>query len=204
MERSLFCPICLNELKDPLWTSECKQVFCGYCIKKWLQVKTSCPMDRNAVVINLLSVREQITSGVTLDALDSDNMTALSYAVTMVKIHVSEYLLEKGANPNTKYHKCLTVLHFTAWKGNLDICQLLFSKGATVDALDSGNMTALTYAVKMDQTHVHVIFHQVPTWLSIVGAFLVTCSVFQVAAEKWVEGLPNGSKLRRRLICLLY
>jgi len=81
-------------------------------------------------------------------------MTALSYAVTMVKIHVSEYLLEKGANPNTKYHKCLTVLHFTAWKGNLDICQLLFSKGATVDALDSGNMTALSYAVKMDQTHV--------------------------------------------------
>ncbi|KAK2714216.1 hypothetical protein QYM36_008698 [Artemia franciscana] len=211
MERSLFCPICLDELKDPLWTSECKHVFCGYCIKKWLQVKTSCPMDRNPIVIKDLSplysynderptspiienllecngiyfhpnriwnrgfrsgkpakctalhcaarkgnldiCKLLVSKGATVDVLDSDNRTALYDAVIKVsiyakkdKIRVIEYLLEKGADPNSKDHKCNTVLHIAASIGNLDVCKLLVSKGATVDALNSYNRTALFYA----------------------------------------------------------
>ena len=72
----------------------------------------------------------------------------------MDQIDVIEYLLEKGPNPNAKNHKCATVLHFTAWIENLEICQLLVSKGVTLDALDSDNTTALSYAVTMDQIHV--------------------------------------------------
>ena len=37
----------------------------------------------------------------------------------------------------------MTALYFTALEGNLEICQLLVSKGATIDLLDSYNNTAL-------------------------------------------------------------
>ena len=138
MERSLFCPICLNELKDPLRTLKCKHVFCGYCIKKWLQVKASCPMDRNAVVIKDLS-------------------PLYSYSDERPTSPIIENLLECNGiyfHPNRIWNmgfscgkpaKC-TALHVAARKGNFEICQLLVSKGATVDALDSENGTALHFA----------------------------------------------------------
>ncbi|XP_065580136.1 26S proteasome non-ATPase regulatory subunit 10-like [Artemia franciscana] len=146
MERSLFCPICLNELKDPLRTSECKHVFCGYCIKKWLQVKTSCPMDRNPIVIKDLS-------------------PLYSYNDERPTSPIIENLLECNGiyfHPNRIWNmvffsgkpaKC-TPLHCAARKGNLEICKLLVSKVATVDVLDSDNRTALVDAVIKNQIHV--------------------------------------------------
>ncbi|XP_065580125.1 histone-lysine N-methyltransferase EHMT2-like [Artemia franciscana] len=146
MERSFFCPICLNELKDPLQTSECKHIFCGYCIKKWLQVNTSCPMDRNAVFIKDLS-------------------PTYSYSDERPTSPIIENLLEYNRiyfHPNRIWNrdfssgkpgKC-TALHCAARKGNFEICKLLVSKVATVDVLDSDNRTALYDAVIKNQLHV--------------------------------------------------
>ena len=47
-----------------------------------------------------------------------------------------------------------TALHVAALKGNLEICQILVSKGAIIDTLDSDNWTALFYAMTMNQLHV--------------------------------------------------
>jgi ankyrin repeat protein len=87
-----------------------------------------------------------------IDKLDSDNRTALSYAVTENQIDLVRYLLENRANPNAIYRRSKdTVLHFAAIRGNLKICQLLVSKGACIDTLDSYDRTALSYAVEKNQ-----------------------------------------------------
>ncbi|KAK2711655.1 ankyrin repeat domain-containing protein 2-like [Artemia franciscana] len=171
MERSLFCPICLNELKDPLRTLKCKHVFCGYCIKKWLQVKASCPMDRNAVVIKDLSPLfsyndERLTSPIIENLLECNGIyfhpniiwnmrfpsgkpakcTALHVAARQGNLEICQVLVSKGATVDALDSENGTALHFAAFKGNLEICQLLLSKGATVDAIDLENWTALQIA----------------------------------------------------------
>ena len=38
----------------------------------------------------------------------------------MNQIHVIEYILEKGFNPNAKDNKGVTALQFIAWKGKIE------------------------------------------------------------------------------------
>ncbi|XP_065557547.1 ankyrin repeat, PH and SEC7 domain containing protein secG-like [Artemia franciscana] len=171
MERSLFCPICLNELKDSLRTLKCKYVFCGYCIKKWLLVKASVPMDRNAVVIKDLSPLysysdERPTSPIIENLLQCKGIyfhpnriwnmgfssgkpakcSALHVAARKGNLEICQLLNSKGVTVDALDSENTTALHFAAFTGNLEICQLLVSKGATVDALDSKNRTALHFA----------------------------------------------------------
>ncbi|XP_065565838.1 26S proteasome non-ATPase regulatory subunit 10-like [Artemia franciscana] len=168
---SFFCSICLNELKDPLRISECKHVFCGYCIKEWLQVNASCPMDGKAVVIKDLSTLysysdERPTSPIIENLLESNGIyfhpnriwnrscssgkpakcTALHCAARKGNLEICQLLVSKGAIIDALDSDNRTALHFAASEGNLEICQLLVSKGATVDALDSDNWTALHFA----------------------------------------------------------
>ncbi|KAK2703632.1 hypothetical protein QYM36_017932 [Artemia franciscana] len=70
-----------------------------------------------------------------------------------------KYLLKNGANPNAiiNEYKYIarkqslfwkgTVLHVASRNGNVNICQLLVSNGAAIDALDSWQRTPLSVAV---------------------------------------------------------
>ncbi|VDN99552.1 unnamed protein product [Rodentolepis nana] len=42
------CPICLEEMKASIgMLGGCKHIFCYDCIKKWSEVKQTCPLDRS-------------------------------------------------------------------------------------------------------------------------------------------------------------
>ena len=89
------------------------------------------------------------------------NATALYYAVSFNKVDVTRYLLENGANLNAKHlvysdipFNRETVLHTAVRVATLEICQLLVAKGATVDALDSGDRTPLYYAITLEKLDV--------------------------------------------------
>ena len=42
------CSVCLDNIKDPT-ILVCEHVFCGSCIKKWLQIHKSCPCCRRII-----------------------------------------------------------------------------------------------------------------------------------------------------------
>ncbi|KAK2728017.1 hypothetical protein QYM36_008483 [Artemia franciscana] len=96
-----------------------------------------------------------VAKGATVDALDSGDRTPLYYAITLEKLDVTRYLLEIGANPNAncayvfrhRMVKC-RLLHVAARLGNLDICQLLVSKGADVNCLNSNDETPLMIVLR--------------------------------------------------------
>ncbi|VDO02654.1 unnamed protein product [Rodentolepis nana] len=47
MAATVQCPICLEEMKASIgMIGGCKHIFCYNCIKKWTEVKQTCPIDR--------------------------------------------------------------------------------------------------------------------------------------------------------------
>ncbi|KAK2726870.1 serine/threonine-protein phosphatase 6 regulatory ankyrin repeat subunit A-like [Artemia franciscana] len=69
------------------------------------------------------------------------------------QLSVVSYLIEKGGNLNFQITKANNVdfggtpLHFAARQGQIDMCQLLVSKGAQTDILDDRRRTPLHWAV---------------------------------------------------------
>ena len=89
-----------------------------------------------------------VAKGACIDALNERNETALYYGVVSNSLDVTTYLLENGANTNLNEldnHK--TLLHAAAEFASLKICQLLVTKGTTIDALDMCNRTPLYYSI---------------------------------------------------------
>ena len=43
------CNICLTKLDKPILLSCCQNMFCGKCILKWLETKTTCPLCRSDI-----------------------------------------------------------------------------------------------------------------------------------------------------------
>ena len=40
------CPICLQRSKKSTKPSNCKHIFCNFCIKKWSEISNKCPICR--------------------------------------------------------------------------------------------------------------------------------------------------------------
>ena len=40
------CPICLCLIRSPTRPSNCRHIFCNYCIKHWFQQSKKCPICR--------------------------------------------------------------------------------------------------------------------------------------------------------------
>ncbi|XP_065584249.1 putative ankyrin repeat protein RF_0381 [Artemia franciscana] len=97
-----------------------------------------------------------VSYGATIDDIDNEGRTALSEAVFFDNLALTTYLLKNGANPNALgFVRNETVLHYAARNGYLNMSQLLVSKGATIDALDSLKCTPLYLAVTGN--HIDVI-----------------------------------------------
>lgn len=65
-----------------------------------------------------------------LDTRGDHDRTALHYAVREGNKRIVNFLLEKGANPNSKTKMDFTPLHYAVALENLEICRLLLAKGA--------------------------------------------------------------------------
>lgn len=48
------CNICLEKINKPVMEPNCQNVFCGTCLLKWLETKSSCPLCRDNVKANQL------------------------------------------------------------------------------------------------------------------------------------------------------
>ena len=48
-----------------------------------------------------------------------------------------------------------------------------------------------------------IFLNEIPGWISLIGALLVTTSVLLTGVRKWVEGLDNHDPLRQRL-CFVF
>lgn len=53
IDEEFYCTICTMVLEEPL-QSPCDHLFCSNCIKDWLVVDKSCPVDRRPLTINSL------------------------------------------------------------------------------------------------------------------------------------------------------
>lgn len=53
IDEEFYCAICTMVLEDPQ-QSPCDHLFCRKCIKDWLVVDNSCPVDRRSLIIDSL------------------------------------------------------------------------------------------------------------------------------------------------------
>ena len=89
-----------------------------------------------------------VSNGALVDALDSDNLSPIDYAKNSNAMIAARYLEECVLWWRFGLKSQKTALHRAAEENRLDICQLLVSNGATVDARDSKNCTPLHYAAR--------------------------------------------------------
>jgi hypothetical protein len=48
------CAICLEKINNPVMEPHCQNIFCGSCLLKWFETKTTCPLCRDVVQTNEL------------------------------------------------------------------------------------------------------------------------------------------------------
>ena len=78
---------------------------------------------------------------------DKWGYTFLYAAVLQGHLEIVEYLLQKGADVNTKNLEGFTPLHDSAYKGRVEMVRLLLAKGADANAKDISKNTPLHEAV---------------------------------------------------------
>lgn len=59
INEEFICTICTLVLENPLQTP-CEHSFCNECIKGWLTVDKTCPVDRRPLVVNDLMVPSRV------------------------------------------------------------------------------------------------------------------------------------------------
>ena len=84
-----------------------------------------------------------IAYGAKVDEINGIGETPLVTAILANNSDMVKYILESGADPN-----CAQCLHHAAWEGRADICRLLFSYGADLNAMNANNETPLMLAIK--------------------------------------------------------
>ena len=73
---------------------------------------------------NLPGVREWLDKGYHIESLDKHKSTALSEAACAGKLDVGKYLIQNGANPNTRNRQGRTPLFRAAYHGHFDVSEM--------------------------------------------------------------------------------
>ncbi|KAB8201023.1 ankyrin repeat-containing domain protein [Aspergillus parasiticus] len=107
-----------------------------------LQYMAKCGSERSAQLL--------IVAGADVHAVDKNGYSVIYCAVTVISGNgpaIIDVLLTNGVNANAKFGpKMATALHYAAEHGNTAILQLLLSRGASRDAIDSSGEMALDWA----------------------------------------------------------
>ena len=80
---------------------------------------------------NIKAVKQHLTAGVDVNAMDANKMTALHWAATKGEKKVVALLIVKGANLNAKTSKNLTPLNLADNNFQNEISELLIANGAS-------------------------------------------------------------------------
>jgi hypothetical protein len=100
---------------------------------------------------NIDDLRNSIKLGADVNWQDSkiEGETALHAAVRKANLEIVNFLLQTGANINSKNHSGLTPLHVAAYCGEREIVNTLIEKGAEVNAKAKDGITPLHAAASM-------------------------------------------------------
>ncbi len=103
---------------------------------------------------NINEFKKLVEQGVNINWQDSkmEYVTALHEAARLGHIEVAKYLLQNGADINSKKLNGLSPLHVAAYCGENEIVNALLAEGADVDAKARDNITPLHVAASMGHT----------------------------------------------------
>jgi ankyrin repeat protein len=104
-----------------------------------------------AALGNLKRIRELADlDPATVDAFSPDGFQPLGLAAYFGQREIAEYLLDRGADPNSpsRNRQSVTPLHSAASSDNVEIASALIKKGADVNAKQQGGYTPLHSAVQ--------------------------------------------------------
>lgn len=96
--------------------------------------------------------------GVNKDVTDAYGNNAFLMSFNNDHIEISEFLLEKGFDPNVKNKESLTALHIAVNRKNFDQAEALIEKGANPIIQDKKGRTALHYAVNQSSSTIDASF----------------------------------------------
>lgn len=94
---------------------------------------------------NISELKNLIEQGANINFQDSrmEGVTALHEASRKGNVEMVRYLLQNGADINSKNYKGFTALHVAAWCGENVVAKTLIEKGADVNEKAKDNITAL-------------------------------------------------------------
>eukprot|EP00050_Salpingoeca_kvevrii_P005305 m.278695 g.278695 ORF g.278695 m.278695 type:complete len:461 (+) comp11102_c1_seq1:963-2345(+) len=104
---------------------------------------------------NQTQVDEYLKHGAAIDFVDSEQRTALHFAIASNCRGVAKLLIERGADINCKDKRGVTPLHSACFGGCRELAQLLLSKGADLAAVNQYGKTPLHDAA--DQGHHDIV-----------------------------------------------
>jgi hypothetical protein len=120
------------------------------------------PLSKSVIDGNLNIVQNRVQLGENVNEYDKWGWTPLHWAVYYKYEAITEFLLEKGADPNLPITKAYgsikpqaTPLIISGYYGTLNLAQLLLKKGALVDLKDQAGMKAADYAKQYEFTDVY-------------------------------------------------
>ena len=96
---------------------------------------------------DLATLKELLSAGADVDALDRDGRSPLFQAITQGNAAIVNELLQAGTNVNLQDHEKRTPLHFTAIHFRPALAKTLLLAGAQVAATDVYGNTPLNNAV---------------------------------------------------------
>eukprot|EP00803_Ostreobium_quekettii_P002329 evm.model.scf_1774.5 EVM.evm.TU.scf_1774.5 scf_1774:27209-33158(+) len=98
---------------------------------------------------------------------DDQGFSPLQWAALNNRVSVANFLLERGASPNSTDGTGQTALHWSAVRGALAVAEILLRAGARADITDSRGYTVWHVAAQYGQTA--VIYHLALKWNLDVG-----------------------------------
>jgi len=136
----------------------------GLLLGSAVSLQAGASLVKAATKGNLESVKQCVAAGENVNEADKYGWTPLMWGVYYQHLPVTEFLLEKGADPNlqttAKYSSFptgTTALHLGAYYGKDELVAALIKKGAKTDLRDANGKSALDFALQYNFTTVRDI-----------------------------------------------
>ncbi|MBK8791656.1 MAG: ankyrin repeat domain-containing protein [Holophaga sp.] len=136
----------------------------GLVLGSAVSLQAGASLVKAAIKGNLESVKQCLAAGESVNEADKYGWTPLMWGVYYQHLPVTEFLLERGADPNlqttAKYSSFpagTTALHLGAYYGKDELVATLVKKGAKTDLRDANGKSALDFALQYNFTTVRDI-----------------------------------------------